>query len=152
MTSTAASIGAASVPSAALVSFPQAWRILKLPQAQLSCFSFGFWKLFSGVDAFGFDGHRSSLYRRISTLGHRLVCVSEPQRFRQIQIKLKQTSSGTDVGRRTTCSETATGRQWWRLLVRRSLRRWIRRQRSTRQDRLKLVLLEFNHVWLALSL
>ena len=98
----------------------------------------------SGVDAFGFDGYRSSLRRRISTLGHRLVCVSEPQRFRQRQIKLKQTSSGTDVGQRTTCLETATGRQWWRLLVRRSWRRWIRRQRSTRPDRLKLVLLELN--------
>ena len=91
LTSTAASIAAASVPSAALVSFPQAWRILKLPQGQLSCFGIRFWKFFffSGVDAFGFDGYRSSLHRRFSTLGYWLVCVSKPQHFQQWQLKLK---------------------------------------------------------------
>ena len=121
------------------------------PLSPIVSFQFQILKAFSGVNAFGFDGYRSSLRRRFSTLGHRLVCVSEPQRFRQMQLKLKQISSATDVEQRTICWETATARLWWRLLVRRSWRRWIRRQRSTRLDLLKLVLLELNLSKLHLS-
>ena len=106
------------------------------------CWCFWFWRLLKlPTQTSLYSGPSTGLCEWISKISSE---TNKVERFWQRQIKLKQTSSGTDVERRTICWETATGRLWWRLLVRRSWRRWIRRRRSTRPDRLKLVLLELN--------